>query len=178
MPRISAVFDSQTQAEAAVTELRRMGLNDAHLSFVGQHGGANTAMGGTTTDGHSDSGDRGDNVAANTGKGLLAGAGVGALFGLAAAAIPGVGPFITAGVLASSLGTAAGGAVAGAIVGGATGSIAGALANAGYSHEEAQYYGAGVERGGTLVAIEDTHGLPEGTIYDVLQRHGGHVYGR
>jgi hypothetical protein len=48
---------------------------------------------------------------------LLAGAGVGALFGLAAALIPGAGPFIAAGTLASALGSAAaGGAVAGAIV--------------------------------------------------------------
>lgn len=171
MARISAVFDSQSQAEAAVTELRRMGLMDAHLSFVGSHGGAG-ASGGPAGDGP------GERRASNTAGGIAAGAGLGALFGLAAAAIPGVGPFITAGALASTLGAAGGGATAGAIVGGTIGGITNALARVGYSKEEADYYGGHVERGGTLVAVEDTHGMSEATIYDVLQRHGGHVYGR
>src|SRR4051812_36312913 len=44
----------------------------------------------------------------DSGRGALVGAGVGAavgmIFGLAAASIPGIGPFITAGALASTLG--------------------------------------------------------------------------
>ncbi|AFZ68601.1 hypothetical protein [Deinococcus peraridilitoris] len=173
MTRISAVFDSQTHAEAAVTELRRMGLADAHLSFVGRHNDEATTTG--TNGGVEDEGER---RAKNAAGGLAAGAGLGALFGLAAAAIPGVGPFITAGALASSLGAAGGGAAAGAIVGGTIGGITNALADAGYSRDEADYYGNRVEQGGTMVAVEDTHGMNESAVYDVLQRHGGQIYGR
>jgi hypothetical protein len=84
-------------------------------------------------------------------KGAAAGAGAGLLFGLAALAIPGVGPFITAGALASALGTTGGALAAGAIVGGTSGAIAGGLSKAGYSREESQFYGPAVERGGVRV---------------------------
>jgi hypothetical protein len=87
-----------------------------------------------------------------------AGAGAGLLFGLAALAIPGVGPFITAGALASALGTTGGALAAGAIVGGTSGAIAGGLSKAGYSKDEAEFYGPAVERGGVLVAV-DTEGV-------------------
>ncbi|HVF10343.1 MAG TPA: hypothetical protein VNA16_06055, partial [Abditibacteriaceae bacterium] len=147
MGRVTAVFDSQAQAESAVNDLRSRGVSDAQLSFVSGHGGGGAGAG---------AGDGGD-AAEGAGKGLLAGAGVGALFGLGAALIPGVGPFITAGWLAASLGTAAGGAAAGAIVGATTGAVAGALARSGYSNEEAEYYGGAVEKGGVLVAV-DAHG--------------------
>jgi len=184
MTRITAVFDSQAQAEAAVTELRRMGINDAHLSFIGRHGDVRTgdfnndttATANNTTNTRAEADAR--DTASDTGKGLLAGATVGALFGLAAAVIPGVGPFITAGALASSLGAAGGGAVAGAIVGGGAGALAGALSNAGYSRDEAEYYGNAVDRGGTLVAIDAGYGVTDSAILDVLQRHGGHLYNR
>ena len=76
-----------------------------------------------------------------------------AAFGLAALLIPGVGPFITAGVLASALGATGGAIASGAIVGGASGALAGAFAKAGYSREEADFYGSTVERGGVLVAV-------------------------
>jgi len=108
---------------------------------------------------------------------LLAGAGAGALFGLAAALIPGVGPFITAGWLASSLGVAAGGAAAGAIVGGTTGAIAGAFANAGYTKEEADYYGGAVEGGKVLVAVDTREGYAADQVRSLLVQHGGQVYG-
>ena len=69
-------------------------------------------------------------MAAASPKAPLPALGVGALFGIAAALIPGVGPFITAGtLLATTLGAVGGGAVAGAVVGGTTGLIASALAN-------------------------------------------------
>jgi hypothetical protein len=65
---------------------------------------------------------------------------------LAALAIPGVGPFITAGALATALGTTGGALAAGAIVGGTSGAIAGGLSKAGYSKDEAEFYGPAVER--------------------------------
>ncbi len=164
MSRVTALFDSQAQAEQAIAGLRQMGIADAHLSFVSKHAGE-----GAVAD------DAGD-AASGAGTGLLAGAGVGALFGLAAALIPGVGPFITAGWLATSLGAAGGGAAAGAIVGGTTGAVAGALARSGYSHEEADYYGGGVESGHVLVAVDTPPGVNDNQISDILMQYGGRSY--
>lgn len=169
MSRITALFDSQTHAAEAVQELQSMGATDAHLSFISRHGDEGAASGVAP--------DAGDGTAEGAGKGLLAGAGVGALFGLAAAFIPGVGPFITAGVLATTLGAAGGGALAGAVVGGASGAVAGALANAGYTKEEADYYGTGVESGNFLVAVDTDSILSDDQVRAVLARHGGRSYG-
>lgn len=168
MSRVTAVFDSQAQAERAVSDLRGLGVTDAQFSFVSRHG--DDVVGNGVNNGH-DGHSAGDDAA----KGLAAGAGVGALFGIAAALIPGVGPFITAGTLLSTaLGAVGGGAVAGALVGGTTGAIAGALAHSGYNETEASYYGGEVERGGVLVAV-DTAGssLSNEQVSSVLAQHGG-----
>ncbi|MBB6097207.1 hypothetical protein HNR42_000621 [Deinobacterium chartae] len=210
--RVTAVFDSRTQAEAAVSELRRMGVADSQLSYISKHddnlratdehysGSTHTAQPGmgssmgsnmgsnlrddVRTEPHRDAegdmvrsdGVTGKDMGEGAAKGLLVGGSVGAIFGLAAALIPGVGPIITAGALATSLGSAAGGAVAGAIVGGTAGTIAGALSQAGYSGEEATYYGEAVERGGFLVAVDTTPALGMNEVQEVLRRHGGRMY--
>jgi hypothetical protein len=168
MNRVTAIFDSQAQAEQAVTALRQMGVADTHLSIVARHGD-NTSVSGEGSAAH----DAGD-AASGAGKGLLAGAGVGALFGLAAALIPGVGPFITAGALATSLGAAGGGAAAGAIVGGTTGAVAGALANAGYDEHESSYYGNAIEQGGVFVAVDtDGTSMSSDQVRATLAQYGG-----
>lgn len=168
MTRLTAVFDNEAQAQAAINDLRGLGVGDAHLSFISRHGGQ-TDVNGALAD------DRPNDAANGAGKGLLAGAGVGALFGLAAAAIPGVGPFISAGILAETLGVAGGAAVAGAVVGGAAGSLAGTLAQLGYTKEDAEYYGGAVERGGILVVVDTDGSLNDASVLDVLARHGGRM---
>jgi hypothetical protein len=70
-------------------------------------------------------------------------------------AIPGLGPVVAAGWLAST----AAGAVAGAAIGGATGGLLGALKEAGHSEEEANVYSEGVRRGGTLISVRADEGL-------------------
>jgi hypothetical protein len=166
MSRVTAIFDDHAKAERAVTALRRISVPDAHLSVIARR-----------VDDVEVEGKHGDSAGARVGKGALAGAGVGAIFGLAAALIPGVGPFITAGALASTLGATGGAAAVGAIVGGTSGAIAGALSRAGYSHEEAAYYGPAVERGGVLVAAE-TDASSESAVRSILSEHGGRTYSR
>ena len=61
-------------------------------------------------------------------------------------AIPGVGPLVAAGWLATTL--------AGAATGAAAGGIVGALVKSGVPHEEAEVYEEGVRRGGTLVSVQ------------------------
>lgn len=87
------------------------------------------------------------------------------MFGLAALLIPGVGAFISAGWLASTLG----------VTGGA---LAGLFAKAGYDDEEAGYYGGAVERGGVLVAVDTSSpAVSAADVLSVLAQHGGGTAG-
>ena len=104
----SAVFDSQEEAERAMSELRSAGINENSISIIGRHG----EQSGTTSEDEDDAGDKASGAA----KGALGGAVGGALLGVAALAIPGVGPLAAAGAIASGAipGAAAIGAGAGA----------------------------------------------------------------
>jgi uncharacterized membrane protein len=166
MARVTAVFDDREQAERAITELRRSGISESEMSIVSRR----------PEDVEVKSGAGDDKAGERIGKGALAGAGVGTLFGLAALVIPGVGPFITAGVLASALGATGGAVAAGAIVGGTSGALAGAFSKAGYSKEEAEYFGSTVERGGVLVAV-DADDVSAERLRAELTRLGGRTYG-
>jgi hypothetical protein len=111
-----------------------------------------------------------DNRDVTTGEGAAAGAGIGAalgglggvLMGLGLLVVPGVGPALAAGALASGL--------VGAGIGAASGGIAGALANAGVSEEDANYYAEGVRRGGHLVVVTTTDSKYSDA-QSILQRH-------
>ena len=176
--RITAVFDSEMHAEQAIRDLRSQGVTDDQLSVVARRGESADTTGGGATAESMENRDEADDTASRAGKGLLAGAGVGTLFGLAAALIPGVGPFITAGWLASVLGATAGGAVSGAIVGGTAGAVAGALSKAGYAEDEARFYGDAIERGDTLVAVDLRNStLSADQIRSIMRQHGGRFAG-
>ena len=163
--RVSALFDTRAQAEAAVAAIRAQGVSEAHFSVITRQGDG--------TSGGAVAGAADDHAGSDVARGTLAGMGTGALFGIAAALIPGVGPFITAGTLLSAaLGAVGGGAVAGAVVGGTTGLIASALARAGYDEREAAHYGTAIEGGGTLVVV-DTGDLNNAAVAQILAQHGG-----
>ena len=166
MARVTAVFDDRTQAERAIAEFRRRGIPDAQISLVSRRPDDVDVTGKASA----------DSTGERVGKGALAGAGVGTLFGLAAVLIPGVGPFITAGALASALGATGGAAAAGAIVGGTSGALAGAFSKAGYSKEEAEFYGPKVESGGVLVAVE-ADDVSADRLRAELEQLGGRTYG-
>jgi len=165
MPRVTAVFDDRARAERAVTELRSMGWQDSDLSFVARSEEEAVAGGKSR-----------DNAGERAAKGAAVGAGAGLLFGLAALAIPGIGPFITAGGLASALGTTGGALASGALVGGTSGAIAGALTNAGYTKEESEFYGPTVERGGVLVAVDTEDTASANEVGETLAEYGGRTY--
>lgn len=170
--RISAIFDTYAHAEKAVDALRRMGVSDADLAILSR----NDVEGWQRNESVAHPAVHGDNAAERAGKGLAVGAGVGALFGLMAVAIPGVGPFITAGWLAEALGVTAGGAVAGAIVGGTSGAISTMLTKAGYTEEEARYYGSALDRGGVFVSVNtNTAMVSEAKIRETLAQYGGRM---
>lgn len=156
----SAVFDSRTEAERAVSELRSAGVSDSDISIVAQHDGKNTS-----TDGAGEK--TGDFVS----KAAL-GAGAGALLGVAALAIPGVGPFIAAGAIAES--AIGGAAVTGTALGAAAGGLTSLLTKHGISDEDARYYEDSINRGGVFVSVDSSANADRETISDILRRAGGH----
>lgn len=163
---ISAVFDSQSEAESAVQALRAAGLNDTALSVIARQDGRTTTSDGSGN--VDDSGDAGDAV-----KGAIGGAGVGALLGIAALAIPGVGPLVAAGAIASSAipGAAAIGAGLGAVAGGLTS----LLTSHGVSDEDAGYYEGRINDGGVFVSVDTTAAnVDQDTARRILAEHGGH----
>src|SRR3954454_20215484 len=163
---ISAVFDSRSEAEAAVSELRSAGVDNSSLSVVGREEGRTSV-----SDGSGDVTD--DDAGKDAAKGALGGAGIGAILGIAALAIPGVGPLAAAGAIASSAipGAAAIGAGAGAVAGG----LGGYLKDHGVSDEDASYYENHINEGGIFVSVDTSAGnISSDDVRDILARNGGH----
>lgn len=143
---VSALFDTYAGASSAVNALEAAGVAHSDISIVANN----------SEDWHK--GDRASEAAEDAGKGAGIGAAVGGigglLTGLGLMAIPGVGPVVAAGWLASTVA----GAAAGAAVGGATGGIIGGLTDAGVPERDAHVYAEGVRRGGALVTAKVADG--------------------
>ena len=138
-------YDTEQEAVAAIEELKQQGYRSEDISIVSKRQsdvdmisnetGAEAVEGAVT------------GVAAG---GALGGIG-GVLLGLGALAIPGIGPVIAAGPIATGLV----GLAAGASVGG----LAGAFVGMGLSAEEANRHNEQFEEGKILVIVdEDTKG--------------------
>ena len=129
---ITHVYDDYSTAEDVVDELEEAGFTQDQISLVGRKAGES----------HEDAG---DGAATGATLGGVAGAGAGLLASLGLIAIPGIGPLVAAGVLATTLAGAATGAIAGGLLG--------ALVEYGVSEEEAPVYAESIRRGGTLVSV-------------------------
>ncbi|HEY2047905.1 MAG TPA: hypothetical protein VGH03_01075 [Caulobacteraceae bacterium] len=147
---ITRLFDNFADAERAVAELERMGVPHRDISLIAGNADKSHDHRGPYDDGRTP----GDHAARDAGKGAATGGAIGGVGGLLAGlgllAIPGLGPVVAAGWLASTLV----GAGVGAAAGGAAGGLIGALKHAGESDENAQVYAEGVRRGGTLVSAK------------------------
>lgn len=166
---VSAVFDTHSEAEAAVRELRHAGVRDDALSIIAQHQGRTTTSDGA---GHTDD-DKGSGLL----KGAIGGAGVGALLGIAALAIPGVGPIAAAGAIAA--GAIPEGAAVGAAAGALTGGLSGLLTKHGVSDEDARYYEGRINQGGVFVSVDTSHAAIDPELArEILYRSGGHSASR
>ena len=159
---VSAVFDSQSEAERAVTQLRSAGVNDSAISIIAQHDGSTT----TTTDGS------GAEAATDViGKTAL-GAGAGTLLGIAALAIPGVGPLVAAGAIAAA--AVPGAALTGAAIGAAAGGLTGLLTDHGVDSDDASYYEERVNNGGVFVSVDTSEaGVSPESAREILLSSGG-----
>ncbi|MHC2622719.1 hypothetical protein ACVIW2_004751 [Bradyrhizobium huanghuaihaiense] len=144
---ISRLYDNYSDAERAVTRLEAAGVPHSDISIVANNSdnwyGTSTRKVDRDRDGVDD---RAEGAGTGAGVGAGLGGAAGLLAGLGLMAIPGLGPVVAAGWLAST--------AVGAAAGAATGGIVGALTEAGVSRDDASRYAEGVRRGGTLVSVK------------------------
>ncbi|NJP10691.1 MAG: DUF1269 domain-containing protein [Leptolyngbyaceae cyanobacterium RU_5_1] len=182
--RAVGIFSSYQDAEAALRELRTSNLPVDRVSIVGRDvnrqgdvGGTNMGdrlsadMNRTAEDTQADEGAKTGAIAGGTLGGLT-----GLLVGLGALAIPGIGPVMVGGALATALATT----ISGGAIGAAAGSLVGALAGLGIPEDRARVYSDRVSSGDYLVMVEGSddeirraesilrnRGIQEWGIYDM-----------
>jgi hypothetical protein len=139
MRTVSRLFDDYAAAKQAVADLEAAGVPSGDISIV-----ANNADNKYDSD-NDGVDDRAEAAGAGAGLGATAGGVAGLLTGLGVLAIPGVGPVVAAGWLATT--------ALGALAGGTVGGMIGALTQAGVNEDDAHVYAEGVRRGGTLVTV-------------------------
>ncbi|WP_038358062.1 general stress protein [Bosea sp. UNC402CLCol] len=120
-------YENYETARSVVEALEAEGVSAADISVVG-HAKADDS-----------------NAGEGAGIGAALGGAAGLLAGVGLLAIPGIGPVVAAGWLAST--------AAGAAAGGVAGGIVGALTSTGHSEEDANYYAETIRRGGSVVSV-------------------------
>jgi hypothetical protein len=152
---VVGVFHNRDDAERAIDELHRLGFRDEEIGFAVRGGDHITHE---TSDKSADAG-------SGALSGAIAGAGIGGFIAAAASLlIPGFGPVVAGGILATLLG--------GAAVGAAAGGILGALVGLGVPEEEARYYETEFHEGRVIVTVKA--GARYNEARDVLFDHGAY----
>jgi len=155
----AGLFAQQEDLERALHDLRASGFTPEQVSLVARDKGVTREVVETT----------GMGVGEGAGVGAVAGGITGGLLGwlvgIGALAIPGIGPILAAGALATTLG--------GAAIGAAAGGLVGALVDLGIPEEEATLYQEGVSQGGMLLTV---HANSDAQLYDaneIMRRNSG-----
>ena len=107
----------------------------------------------------------GEGTATGAVLGGITGGALGWLVGIGALVIPGIGPIIAAGALATTLG--------GAAIGAAAGGLLGALVDLGIPKEDAEGYEASVRKGSILLTVAARDDEQARAARAVFERHGG-----
>ena len=150
---VVGMFTRRSDAEAAIRDLKSAGFTDERIGVALQGPSEQRELIEST----------GRTAAEGAAAGALSGGIVGGLIGLLGSLlIPGVGPIVVGGVLASTL--------AGAGIGAATGGIIGALVGMGVPEADAQHFDLGLRSGRTLVTVDA--GARTGEALGILDRHG------
>jgi uncharacterized protein (TIGR02271 family) len=136
---VVGLFQDQPSAEQAIQHLKSAGFSEDQIGVavrdrdrqqaLTENTGTQVAEGATT---------------GAVGGGVVGGV-IGLLAGVGALAIPGIGPIIAGGALASTL--------AGAGIGAAAGGLLGALVGMGIPEEDARHFEQGFKQGGVLVTV-------------------------
>ena len=158
---VAGVFHNPNDAEKALNALKDAGFTPEQVSVVAKDTRETQSMV-----------ERSDMAGAET-SGATAGAFLGGitggiagwLVGIGALAIPGIGPIVAAGALATTLGGAAVGAVAGGLIG--------ALVGAGIPEDDARDYETHVSEGRILITAQATSAQQAQQARDAFDRYGG-----
>jgi hypothetical protein len=136
---VVGLFHNQADAERAIERLKQEGFSENQIGVaMRDRSRQQELIEGTGTQAAEGA------AAGALGGGILGGV-LGLLAGAGALAIPGVGPIIAGGTLASTL--------AGAGIGAAAGGLLGALVGMGVPEEDARHFDQGFRAGGTLVTV-------------------------
>ena len=147
MKKIVGIFTNEENAVRAIENLKTQGYEDDEISIVTKDEERfNAIQDRTGVDVDNENDDMGGTMAGAAAGGTIGGIG-GLLLGLGALAIPGVGPIVAAGPIAST--------IVGALAGGAVGGIAGALVDYGVSEDDAKEYEERVNQGDIMVLVDD-----------------------
>jgi hypothetical protein len=126
MKTVTGMFETRAQAEDAARALEDAGIASEDISLIAPHSEGDTS-----------------GAAEGAGVGAALGGAGGLLVGLGAFAIPGIGPVVGTGWLAST--------VIGAAAGGVAGGLVGSLTDAGVDERDAHVYAESLRRGDVLV---------------------------
>jgi hypothetical protein len=149
--RAVGIFPGRRETESALTELRENNFPMNQVSVIARDSDRPDKIGETEVRDHvGNKADDGATTGALTG-GALGGL-TGLLVGLGALAIPGIGPIMLAGEIATAIATT----LAGTAIGAATGGLIGALIGLGVPEEQAKTYNERVSLGNYLVIIDGT----------------------
>jgi hypothetical protein len=164
--RAVGVFANRFEAESAILEMTNSGFPMEKISLVGRNIDREEPVAGVKVHSSIDNkADEGAVAGAVTG-GALGGV-TGLLVGLGTLAIPGVGPILLAGSLATTLATT----LAGTAIGAGSASLLGALAGLGIPDDRTKIYSDLIEQGQYLVVVEGTDSQLH-TVGEMLTRRG------
>jgi uncharacterized membrane protein len=160
---VVALFDNIQQAHDAVRDLNTTGISRENISLVSNDvEGTYSQQLDRDAQSNLETSDTAENIGKGAGAGAVIGGLGGLVVGLGALAIPGIGPVVAAGPIATTLAGAGVGAVAGGLVG--------ALVDIGVPEEDAKLYSEGVRRGGTLLTVQADEQQVDQVI-DMLNQH-------
>jgi len=148
---VVGLFHDRRRAEDAVRDLKAAGFPDDRIGLAMQDQSSGTPAA-----------DTGAEAATGAAAGAVSGGVVGGLIGLLGSLlVPGLGPIVVAGVLASTL--------TGAGIGAAAGGLIGALMTIGVPEENARHFDIGLRSGGALITVDA--GARTGEALAILERH-------
>jgi hypothetical protein len=171
---VVGLFSDRPRAEEAIRDLRNAGFSKEQIGVASRDrtGPAEPpAESGSDRNGATENEEELGKIVEDTASGMAEGAGIGAITGgvigglvglIGSLLVPGLGPVVLGGVLASTL--------MGMGLGAATGGLIGALVGMGVPEEDARYFDRGFREGRTLVTVNAGERTPEAV--SILQRCG------
>lgn len=155
---VIGVFENVDSATQALNALREDGFTPEQVSVMARDSRTTRELAENT-----------DMVAEDAGKGAVVGTVLGGLagwlVGISALAIPGIGPVVGAGIIATTL--------AGAGIGAAAGGLIGALGSYGVPEEDARLYEESVRQGSVLMSIHADNEVQAQRAHSIFESYGG-----